>query len=496
MVKFCSSAARALGIRTGMPAAEATALLRRQRPRQQAAADRSETLQVQPHDPEADQRMRLELAEWCQRFSPLVGYQTTPTRGRPKITEWQDAADDLLLDVTGLASLFGGENRLAEQVVTQFRQRGFAPRVAIADTVGAAWACAHFMPATAGAAGGRSLVVPAGASRSALAGLPVTGLRLGTATLDLLRQLGLERIEHVMCLPRESISARLGDSLLLRLDQALGTTEELIAVPHAPPDFEAGWQSEQPLENRRGVEEVLAHLTMQITELLAARDEGAVRLECHLDCVDSRPLCLEIGLFRPTAEARHVLDLLRLRFERLVLPAAVQGIRLSVTAVARREQQQQELFADRTRSSHLPVARLVDRLSGRLGSRGVLRPALLADAQPEQAWVGCPLAGASVSRVATSAKRSVSGPRPLRLHNPALPLSVVAVAPDGPPIRCYLRQWLAITHYWGPERIETGWWRGPSIRRDYYRIQTATGSRFWIYRQLPDGQWWLQGEFD
>jgi protein ImuB len=41
-----------------------------------------------------------------------------------------------------------------------------------------------------------------------------------------------------------------------------------------------------------------------------------------------------------------------------------------------------------------------------------------------------------------------------------------------------------IARDWGPERIETGWWKGPSIRRDYYRIETDQGRWWWIFRNL------------
>ena len=36
----------------------------------------------------------------------------------------------------------------------------------------------------------------------------------------------------------------------------------------------------------------------------------------------------------------------------------------------------------------------------------------------------------------------------------------------------------------GPERIETAWWRGPTVRRDYYVVETSDGGRYWIFRRL------------
>ena len=80
---------------------------------------------------------------------------------------------------------------------------------------------------------------------------------------------------------------------------------------------------------------------------------------------------------------------------------------------------------------------------------------------------------------------------------PAVELSVMAVVPDGPPLGF---RWSdceeQVLHCWGPERIETGWWRSGCVRRDYYRVETAGGQRFWLFRRLHDGRWFLQGTFE
>jgi len=80
-------------------------------------------------------------------------------------------------------------------------------------------------------------------------------------------------------------------------------------------------------------------------------------------------------------------------------------------------------------------------------------------------------------------------PRPLRLE-------VVSVAPDGPPVRFRLGgQTHEVVKAHGPERIETAWWRGPTVRRDYYVVDTETGARFWLFRRLRGGGWFLHGLF-
>ena len=78
-----------------------------------------------------------------------------------------------------------------------------------------------------------------------------------------------------------------------------------------------------------------------------------------------------------------------------------------------------------------------------------------------------------------------------------VPLSAVAIMPDGPPLRFQFQgRRHRIVHARGPERIETGWWRGRAIRRDYYRVETTTGHRYWVFRRLNDGGWFLHGMFE
>jgi protein ImuB len=78
-----------------------------------------------------------------------------------------------------------------------------------------------------------------------------------------------------------------------------------------------------------------------------------------------------------------------------------------------------------------------------------------------------------------------------------VPVKLVSIVPDGPPISLWIDdQEERIAHRWGPERIETGWWRGRSARRDYYRVETQSGRRLWLFRRLTDGRWFLHGKFD
>jgi protein ImuB len=48
----------------------------------------------------------------------------------------------------------------------------------------------------------------------------------------------------------------------------------------------------------------------------------------------------------------------------------------------------------------------------------------------------------------------------------------------------------------GAERIESGWWDGGDLQRDYYIARDSSGARLWIFRERADAhRWFLHGIF-
>lgn len=438
------------------------------------------------------------LAVWCEQFSPTVAIDAGDVNG--------NIPASLLLDVTRLGPLFGGEAALADRVVRQFRARGIAVRVAIADTVAAAWAVAHAN--SGGSHDAHTSIVPPGKTRAALAPLPLGALRLDAPTVDLLRQLGLACVGDVLRLPRAALRQRFGPQLPRRLEQALGEVAEVLVPCRHRPEPEASWDLDPPLADRTLLEHVLEHLLQRIGETLAAREQGALRLELRIACEGGAKLTLEVGLFQPNRTPSYLLELLRLRWEQTTLPQAVEQLSIVATHTAAIVPRQGELFPAAATTNSRDLARLADRLASRLGDRAVLRPRPVATAQPELACRYAPLVAASRSSPQNPSPRKPParsdlaadrGPlhRPLRLRSPPTRLAVIAIAPAGPPIRFQEGRDTHLVHrHWGPERIETSWWRNRTLRRDYYRIETHSGRRFWLFRNLHNGEWFLHGDFD
>lgn len=477
-----------------------------------------------PLDPRADREALEKLAQWCCRFSPLVGLEES------------SQPDTLLFDLTGVAPLFGGEKALVEQVQRTFNKLRLEIRLGLGETIGAAWALAHF---------GETCDAP-------LPSLPVAALRLPENTISILQQLGLNQIGDLACLPRGEVQTRLGSLLLQRLDQAWGQRPELLQPVSPPPDFTVQWSFEYPVHHREPLEAACGQLVERICFLLQQKQHGALQVRCQLECQSGPPVVLQFGLFQPSACSRHLLQLLDLQFQHRPFPDDVVQITLQVSQHGPLRWQQLELFDTAPQPDDTPqIAALIDRLTSRLGRDSVLQCTLRADPQPEcktqltpyhaarpepaRATRGRRKSSATLTTTASlsppnpgslaalgdrsSRKSSTSvldsyqtdtsasllqaaPPRttcldsPLHLLLQPLALQVLAVAPDGPPLRFeYRSKQHHIVSHWGPERIETGWWRRPGIRRDYYRVETTSGSHFWLFRCLQSGTWFLHGSF-
>jgi protein ImuB len=490
-IAACSREARRAGVYVGMPTAEAIAILTHN-PTPTPTRTHALTLPL-PYDGLADRKALAQLAQWCHRYSPTAGLEESET------------PETLLLDATSLAPLYGSEELLVSQVVQGLRRLGLDVRAALAATVGAAWALAHY--------GGerKSPTITTGEqTRHALAPLPIAALRLPNDLLETLTNLGAQRIADLLALPREQLRSRFGPLLLTRIDQALGAAREVFAAVDPPEEFVVEQMFEFPLSQREALEHVVETLLGRLAWMLAARCAGALRVACRFDCEGAPATEFEVGFFQPTAHPRHLLEIVELEMERLRLRAPAIAVSIRAAGHAPLAERQGVLFdQERNLESSLPLAALVNRLAGRLGRDAVVRCRLERDAQPELAYAEHELVDANPP-AKTWAKTRFSGlgarsntrtPAPLDrplylLRRPAALETLSSVIPDGPPIQFRRGGRLhVVARQWGPERIETGWWRGQSAWRDYYRIETTEGRRFWLFRRRRDGRWFLHGLF-
>jgi len=538
-VVACSPEVSRLGVRAGMAITEADALLRRgasagssggsgSKPRSKNPRGDRFACRYDPADPESDRLELLRMAERCEAFSPQIGCATVAARARDgsgpiEFTEFT-LTDGLLCEIGGVSRWMGGDSALLREVERVLGAESYQARWGIAPTLGAAWALARYGDDAPECSGSKYKYSGSELGERELwdrvRRMPVSALRLTPAIEESLKALGLLWIEQLAAVPRDALAVRFGGLPGLRLDQLLGDRDELL-IAHQRKSRPTGEQClEYPTASRPIIEGWVRRLLERIAPTLESAGLGALEIICRFECAEREPLWLRIGLFEPTGRIEHWMELVRMQFEQAVLPGAVHRVGIEITRTAKMGQRQASLprgaggFSegfgddpDRDRE----MAELMDRLSGRLGRDAVWWPQPVRDAQPELAYETV-LVAASASASAASGdsrggtRRRESGlaahcrgplQRPLVLHTPPKPLEVLAKSVEGPPRRCAAgTRPFEIVRWWGPERIETGWWRGVSVRRDYYRVETGTGHRFWIFRRLPHEHWFLHGAFE
>lgn len=449
------AAARRLGLRPGMSAAHAGALV--------------PGLHLVPADPEADAAALARLGLWCQRYAPIVAL---------------DPPDGLVIDITGAAHLHGGEAPLLADLSARLERTGITARLALAHTPGCAWGLARF---------GEGGIVPPGDAAPVLAPLPVAALRLGAEAARALQDVGLARIGQLSDKPRAALRLRFGAEILFRLDRALGHASEPLTALAAPETPRVALRFAEPVGARESLERVVADLCALLVPELERRGLGARRLDLVFVRVDRLDQAIRIGTAGPSRDATH---LARLLAERLSLIDPGFGIEEAVLSASRVEP-----LAER-QNSHLAagpqapdLAALVDTLLVRLGAARVYRLAPVESDLPERA-----VRRVSALAAPLGALWPTDLPRPARLLAPPEPVMAMAEIPDAPPLFFVWRNTRhLIARADGPERILGEWWVADAeaeLTRDYYRVETEAGERFWLFRDGPmqaNGRWWLHG---
>lgn len=482
-IAAANAAGLAAGARAGMLLADARALC--------------PALAAVPADPAGDLAMLEKLALWAQRWGPWSAL---------------DPPDGLLVDVTGAAHLFGGEERLLADVAAACARRGLTVRAALAPTAGAAWALAHFGPQAA-------ILTPGDDPLRLLGGLPVAALRLDDDVLTVLRRLGIKRLGELAGVggasgagddPAREAAAR--DALrrrfrnhrspaanpLLRLDQLLGKVPEPLLPVFTQVIPMVQRRLMEPLRHRALLDQVAEDLAADMVRMLEARGEGARRLELALWRVDGEVLLRRIELAAATREASHITRLFAARLDGIEAGFGIEAVQLRASWSEPLALSQADL--DAAAEHHgTALAACIDRLTVRLGPKAVTRPVLRASHIPERAQGWQP----PLDPVPAMQGALAFHTRPLKLLDRAELITVLYASPDGYPRRFRWRGEVSeVIRVEGPERIAPEWWRERSTARlrDYYRIEDDVGRRFWIYRQgiAGDGrggvpEWFLHG---
>jgi protein ImuB len=478
-----------------------------------------------PADPAGDVALVQRFARWASRWSPIVEV---------------DGSDALRLDVTGVAHLFEGERGLMRDIRRSFARIGFTVRISIAPTAAGAWALSHY-------ARSPSIVTPAKAGVHADAGswrsqnptdmdaslrwhdelkpLPVAALRLDAETVRTLERLGLKTIGALMEMPRLALARRFrgAQDVVGALDRMLGRkAEPLTGAPRDPPP-RALLKLEEPATHPEAPRQALERLIPPLVLELQQRRLGARRLSLTGYRVDGSVAVASVATAIPSREPKHLERLLGDRAAALDPEFGFDAFALTADWTEDLSAAQDSLVEEPPGEQE--IARLIDRLTVKLGPDRVRRPQAYESHLPERAsgWVNAISSPAFAGEVAREARRrgpstirsTGNGPpsvqrqgrknRPHRLLDRPEAIAVIYATPEGMPRRFVWRRAVHdIARVQGPERIAPEWWRQPSSARlrDYYRVEDGEGRRYWIYREglAGDGRggapnWFIHGLF-
>jgi protein ImuB len=420
-------AARKLGLRVGMPASKAQALV----------AD----LAMYDADPVGDLAALDKMALWMLRqYSPVVAV---------------DGADGIVLDTEGADHLQGGEELMLS---------------GMADTWGAAHAIARLTSA-------EWTVVPVSGTAKVVLGLPIVCLRLAPETINGLRVLGIDTVGQLSAMPRAPLTLRFGPEVGRRLDQLFGRVAEPIDPIRSPEIVEVSRPFSEPIGAAETIAKYVGRLVVQLCAELETRGLGVRRADLIVHRVDNSIQAVRAGLAKPVRDDKRLTRLLTDRIEKIDPGFGIE--KLSLVAVWAEPLEEKQQSSSLIEEAVVDVTPLVDVLGNR-GQR-IYRIAPVASDVPERSFrhVG-PMSEE------TGVDWPTTWPRPSRLFARPEEIEVMNVLPDSPPRTMTWRgKRRRIVRGDGPERVFGEWWlRDAELHavRDYYVVEDESGERFWVYR--------------
>ncbi len=430
-ILICNEAASALGVKPGMPVPAAQAL--------------AANLVSRARDLTAEEESLTGVAAWAGRFTPSVSLQ--PPQG-------------LLLEVSSCLRLHRGLPNLLAQLRCGLGEMGYASSLACALTPHAAWLLAL--------AGTDAVIREQARLEKIVGALPVRLLTQPEEAIAGLEMIGAHTLGDCLRLPRAGLARRFGQGLLDEVDRTLGRLPEPREFFVPPPSFERRLELPALVHEAEGLGFAARRLLPELEGYLSLRQAGVQEFELVCRHEDVPDTVVKLGFVQPTRSLARMQLLLRETLASTQLPAPVHTIALKATRILAQEVSNHDLFDEHTEEGDGEL--LLERLRIRLGREAVSGISPAADHRPELAWKYCE-AGEAV-------ESSCGLTRPLWL----LPT----------PLRCEEDRFVSRE---GPERIESGWWDGMDMARDYYVAQHRNGSRLWVYRDRSSGEWYVHGLF-
>ena len=364
----------------------------------------------------------------------------------------------LLLEIRGSVKLFGSLQKLHADIDACWRRLELK---ALSATAPSALAALWLARAGSGAA-------------NHLSEVPIACTAWDDEVLQTLRAMGVAKVGELLRLPRAGLTRRFGPDVMKALDMALGQQPAPRRAFVPKERFRARCDFETEIEHAAYLQCALEPLIERCARFLRERQAGVQRLRLKLRHRDGPATELSLGMASITSEQRRLLDVAVQKLTRFELKAPVRGMELISGSLRALSADSLDAFAGLTGASGRDTApQLVERLRARLGEDAVYGFCLIPEHRPEAAW-----RRVRELRAASASQPIVieSMPRPVWLLDEPLPWS-----------RPEILQ--------GPERIESGWWDGRGVARDYYVAQRQHGTKLWVFQERHSRRWYLHGVF-
>jgi protein ImuB len=413
------------------------------------------------------------LCLYAQRFTPLVSIEMP---------------NALLLEIRGSVKLFGSLEALHADIDATWRRLALEARSATApSTLAALWLAR---------AGKRELIEAPGLLAGKLAELPVTCTSWDPEKLETLHAMGVTRIGELLRLPRAGIARRFGPRALFDLDIALArqAAPRRAFVPRER--FRERCDFETEVETAAYLVKALEPLAGRCARFLRERQAGVQALELRFKHRTAPLTRIRFGLASITSDRRRLTDVLVQKLSQVELAAPILRMELLSGPLQPLSAASLEVFTGTGSSGRDTAPQLIERLRARLGEQAVYGICPVSEHRPEAAWQrvdalhldsalrtgGRPGGHLEIDRRA----QREDARRPVWLLDEPSRLNPSEV-----------RQWRegqAVLEE-GPERIESGWWDGKGIARDYYIVRRSGGARLWVFQERQSRRWYLHGVF-
>lgn len=423
-------------------------------------------------DPEPDSASLESLAVFAQSLTPVVVL-------RPE--------EGLLLEVQGSLKYFSGLAAIKERLARELERRAWAFRLATAPTaLAASWLVRC-----------KSIDVT---ERSALAGaigaLPLAATAWPEKVQLVLRQMGLSSIADCLRLPRAGFARRLGQARLDDLDRALGKRPDFQSAYEVPRILQQSVDFTFETMDQAVFAEALSGIAQSFDRELRQQQMQLREIELSFQHLNRGPTQTRIRFVDPVHERERILNPLLARMERMSLSGPATGLSLeSGTLMPLVADAPRLLFSPGTAAGTaraVPEHALVECLRGRFGMRRVYGIDWVAEYRPERAWRHW------VDRPVTATKAGSACPphgRPLWLLPKPCKSSKRGQSPFSEKGSDPISEKGSDPIFSDAEQIESGWWDGQDVRREYHVVIGEAGQKLWLYRDCLTEEWYLHGIF-